>query len=147
MVLTNQQKQKIEEIGQKHDLRFIILHGSQAVEKAHERSDVDIALLGKDRLLFPEVLELHGEFSGIFGDNQKRELDIKTLERADALFRYEVTKTGVLLFGDALDYEEFKAYAYRVFTDSRDLRALELILLKKSIRSLAKRYALDKLRQ
>lgn len=96
---------------------------------------------GRRRIDFDEFLTIHGELAEIFGDSPGRDLDLKALHGVDPFFRYEVTREGVLLYGDPADYEEFKAYAYRDYIDSADLRELERILLEKSIRSLAERYA------
>lgn len=144
MELTRTQKEKLREIGERHNLRFIILHGSYAAGTPRKGSDVDIAVLGNRRIGFAEVLELHGAFADVFGDSPERELDLKTLHGVDPLFRYQVTRDGVLLFGSATDYEEFKAYAYRDYMDSFDLRELEFALLKKSIQALSERYALQR---
>lgn len=141
MTLTAEQQKRLREIGQRHNLRLIILHGSHITGTPRPGSDLDIAVLGERRIPFDELLDIHGELGAVFGDNRERELDLKTLHGVDPLFRYEVTSHGVLLFGDSTEYEEFKAYAYRDYMDSGDLRELELLLLRKSIRSLAERYA------
>lgn len=139
--MSKNQKRRLREIGEKHQLRFIILHGSYATGKEQRGSDLDIALLGKRSIPFETVLEIHGELSDIFGDNWERELDVKTLHHADPLFRYFVVREGVLLYGNPIEYEEFKAYAFRDYMDSKDLRELEETLLRKSIAMLSQRYA------
>jgi|SRR3989338_220446 len=141
MELAKEQQEKLKEIGRRHDLRFIILHGSYATETPREGSDLDIAVLGNEKIGFDKILELHGEFAGVFGDDPERELDFKTLHGVDPLFRYHVTRDGILLFGNKTDYEEYKAYAYKDYMDSFDLRDLEFALLQKSIRSLSRKYA------
>lgn len=141
MEISGDEKEKLADIGKKYDLRFIILHGSCAKGTPQKGSDLDIAVLGSKKLSFEETLKIHGELADIFGDNRERELDLKTLHGVDPLFRHEVTCDGVLLYGDPTDYEEFKAYAYRDYIDSSDLRELEFTLLKKSISALAERYA------
>ena len=141
MELAKEQQEKLKEIGRRHDLRFIILHGSYATETPREGSDLDIAGLGDEKIGFDKILELHGEFAGVFGEDPERELDFKTLHGVDPLFRYHVTRDGILLFGNKTDYEEYKAYAYKDYMDSFDLRDLEFALLQKSIRSLSRKYA------
>lgn len=141
MEISSEQKEKLEEIGRSRSLRFIILHGSYAAGTPQPGSDLDIAILGRRHLSFDEVLEIHGELSQIFDDNKERELDLKTLHGVDSLFRYEVTRDGARLYGNQTDYDEFKAYAYRDYVDSSDLRELEFTLLKKSISALTERYA------
>ena len=136
MNITPGQQQKIEKIGQEYDLSFIILHGFHAKGTQQKGSDLDIAILGNKRISGEETLKIYGEFADIFGDNHERELDLKTLHGVDSLFRYEVTQGGTLLFGNPTYYEEFKLYAYRSYMDSYDLRELQEILLKKSIREI-----------
>ena len=139
--LNQEQKDKLAETGEKFNLRFVILHGSYAKGTSQEGSDLDIAVLGKQRIDLAGLLDLHGELGKIFGDNKERELDLKTLHEVDSLFRHLVVRDGILLFGDLTKYEEYKAYAFRDYMDSVDLRELELVLLKKSMESLSQLYA------
>jgi hypothetical protein len=74
-----------------------------------------------------------GGFSDIFGDSKKRELDLKQMHNIDSLFRFLIVRDGVLLYGDQMDYDEFRAFAYRDYMDSEDLRKLQDTLLRKSI--------------
>lgn len=141
MRITSEQQQRLEEIGRMQELRFSILHGSYAREMADRASDLDIAVVAKRPLPFEKRLDLHAELAEVFGDSAERELDLKTLHAVDSLFRYEVVRDGMLLYGDPHAYEEYRAYAYRDYVDSQNLRELEGVLLKKSIRSLAERYA------
>jgi predicted nucleotidyltransferase len=141
MVITPEQKEKLREIGNKHNLKFIILHGSYTKGNSRLGSDLDIAILGNIRVSFDELLQIHGELADIFGDNQERELDLKTLHNVDSLFRYQVVRDGTLLYGNPTEYQEFKAYAFRDYMDSKDLRELEAALLKKSVKDISEKYA------
>lgn len=134
--ISPEQKKEIEQISRAHKLRFVILHGSYAKGTPRRGSDLDIAILGERRIAFDELLQIHGELGAVFGDNKEKELDLKTLQEADPLFRYYVVRDSRLLYGRRSDYEEFKSYAYRDYMDSYDLRNLEYLLLKKSIAAL-----------
>lgn len=134
---TQEQKKKIQDIGMAYDLRFIILHGSYAFGTPRHDSDTDIAFLGNHRPSFDALLAIHGALGEVFGDTQERELDVKELHGADPLFRYEVTRAGALLYGDQTAYDEFRAYAFRDYMESKDLRELEFALLKKSMNAIA----------
>ena len=123
-------KKQLTRIALKYKLKFVILHGSYATGRSHKGSDLDIAVLAKKELGFKQMLKLYGELADIFGDNTRRELDMKTLNRVDSLFRYEVTRDGVLLYGDPTDYEEYKAVSYRMYEDAKPLRDLEMILIR-----------------
>lgn len=141
MEFTNKQKQVIHQVAETYDLRFVILHGSYATGKSRPGSDLDIAILGTQGVSAQSMQKIHETFGEIFGDNVKRELDIKSLHHVDSLFRYLVVQHGKLLYGDALAYEEFKAYAYRSYMDSADLRVLEETLVRKNIQQLDQQYA------
>lgn len=141
MNLTKKQREDIEAVGKEYSLKFIILHGSRATETARENSDLDIAALSLDPCSFEKFLAIQSKLADILGDNQKQELDFKLLNGADPLFRYFVTRDGILLYGNPTAYNEYKAYAFRAYVDSKDLRELENNLLKKSILKLSHRYA------
>ena len=141
MTLTSEQKKQVGEIGKAHTLRFIILHGSYAKGTPNKGSDLDIAIVKERRIPFEELLNIHGEFGAIFGDNRERELDVTSLHGADLLLRYYVTRDGLLLYGDPTDFNEFKAYARRSFEDAQKLFRLEEVMLKKQNRLILEKLA------
>ncbi len=141
MQLTQEQQQKIEEVGRKYRLKFILLHGSYATDKIRRGSDLDIALLGEKPIEFDELSAIYNDLAEIFGDDPQRELDIKSLHKADPLFCYQVAKDSQLLYGDLTDFNEFKAYAFSNYFDSKDLFHLEKILVKKFQNYLNQKYA------
>jgi predicted nucleotidyltransferase len=140
MRLTEEEQQKIIRVGKKYRLKFIVLHGSYATNKIRRGSDLDIALLGEKPIEFDELLAIHGDFAEIFGDDPQRELDIKSLHKADPLFCYQVAKDSQLLYGDVTDFNEFKAYAFSYYFDSQDLFHLEKILIQKFQNYLNQKY-------
>jgi len=140
MQLTQEQQQKIEEVGRKYSLKFILLHGSFATDKVKTGSDLDIALLGEKLIEFEELLAIYSDLADIFGDNPQRELDIKSLHKADPLFCYQVAKDSKLLYGDLTNFNEFKAYAFSNYFDSKDLFHLEKILIQKFQNYLNRKY-------
>lgn len=139
--LSQKQKKAIESIGEKHNLKFIVLHGSYARNAARYGSDLDIAILGKHSITSEDLLVLYGELADIFGDMAPRELDVKSIHKADPLFLYQVTKGSQLLYGDATDYHELQAYAFMNFFDSKDLFRLEHHLIDKFQTHLNQTYA------
>jgi len=141
MKLTKEQKQKIKKIGEKYQLKLILLHGSYAKNTAHKGSDLDIAVLGKKPIDFQILLELHGDLASVFGDNKERELDLKSLHQVDPLFCYQVAKDSQLIYGRLFDYNEFRAYAFRVYYDAKDLFKLEGHLVNKYQHYLNQKYA------
>ncbi|PIS14191.1 hypothetical protein COT65_00120 [Candidatus Shapirobacteria bacterium CG09_land_8_20_14_0_10_47_13] len=141
MKITKEQKQKIKKIGGKCQLKLILLHGSYAKNTAGKNSDLDIAVLGKKPIKFEILLSLHGDLAGVFGDDQNRELDLKSLHQADPLFCYQVAKDSQLLYGTLSDYNEFRAYAFRIYYDAKDLFKLEKHLIDKYQNYLNQKYA------
>ncbi|MCD6093258.1 MAG: nucleotidyltransferase domain-containing protein [Candidatus Omnitrophica bacterium] len=140
MTLTSSQKQKIQEIGKKYDLKLIILHSSYASGKIRKGSDLDIAVLGKKPIESDVLLKIHSDLADVFGDDSEREVDLKSLHHIDPLFRYQVAKHSQLLFGRLLDYNEFRAYAFCSFYDAKDVFNLERLLILRLQDSLSKKY-------
>lgn len=141
----NYNKKQLEKLAREFKLQFVILHGSHTTGALHKESDFDVAVLGQTELDFQALLRLHEAFGKIFRLQAGMDLDIKSLYRADPLFRYEVTSTGRLLFGDAAAYEEFKAISLRMYEDARALFDLERHLAYKYQRHLNS-YAQPKIR-
>lgn len=135
MEITKEQKKQIQKIGKQHHLDFIILYGSQAKGTAGALSDVDIAVYRRGGIDAKEYFEIFSHFFKIFKTN---ELDVKLVNKADPLFRYYVIRDGVLLYGDIVDYLDFKAYAIRDYKESRSLFRLEDLLVRKHQKELEK---------
>jgi predicted nucleotidyltransferase len=113
-------------------LRLVVLFGSHASGSPPpgEESDLDLAVSGGSVEAAATLWDLHGELSPIFPGQM---LDLVLLRQADPLFRWEIMREGVLLWGDSMDFLELRAFAYRDFVDSADLRALERKLFEKKM--------------
>lgn len=122
---------KLARIAEQHRLKFVVLHGSEARGRARRDSDLDVAIVGDEPIDLGTQIRLAGELGAAFAGAKGRELDLKTLDRVDPLFRYEVVRDGQLLYGDPTAYEEFKAFAARAHDDARPLLALERALSRK----------------
>ena len=125
MQLTEQQKGRLQEVGKTLGLQFIVLHGSYATGKARPDSDIDIAIVGGSPMSATAHASLYQGLSEVFGDSLNRELDLKSLYHADPFFRYQVTRDGILLYGDPRAYSQYKMFAFRDYIDTADLRRLE----------------------
>jgi predicted nucleotidyltransferase len=139
--LTENMKEELEKIRLQHNLRFIILHGSYAKREEHSESDFDIAVLGNQVIGFRELLDVHGSLDEVLEGVGIQDLDVKSLDRVDPLFRFLVVRDSILLAGDPHDYNEFKAYAFRDYVDSTDLRMLERRMVQSKQKMLSERYA------
>ena len=109
-------------------LRLVVLFGSRASGSPipSPESDLDLAILGGPA----GWRECIRAFAEVFPD---LEPDIVRIGEADPLFRQEIFGAGMLLWGDPDLFCEYKAFAYKDFVDSADLRELEAALFKKKM--------------
>jgi len=140
MLITKEQKRKIEKVGRKYNLKMVLLYGSCATGKKKAGSDLDIAVLGQEPIEMNKLLEIHNDIADIFGDSRQQELDLKSLHDVNPFFRFEVMRHSVLLYGNPVDYYSFKAYAFRDFQDSQSLFNLLRVIIRKRQRYLMKTY-------
>lgn len=131
MLLTEEKKEQIQKIGDKYELKLMIIHGSYAKKQEEPGSDLDIAILGEKPVDFDVFMKIFGELENVFGNSKERELDVKTLENADALFLYQAMKDSILIYGSSFDYWQLKTYAIRNYWDHEPIFKLEEILVKK----------------
>jgi predicted nucleotidyltransferase len=141
MLLTKEQKEKINQIGRKYNLRLILLYGSFARGENHPGSDIDIAVLGKNPITLDALLSISSEMPFIFADNKRGELDLTSLHDVNPLFRFYVMRDSILLYGKSIDYYSFKAYAFRDYQESQSLLKLMDILINKRQKYFLKNYA------
>ena len=140
MLITKEQKRKIEKVGRKYNLKMVLLYGSCATGKKKAGSDLDIAVLGQEPIEMNKLLEIHNDIADIFGDSRQQELDLKSLHDVNPFFHFEVMRHSVLLYGNPVDYYSFKAYAFRDFQDSQSLFNLLRVIIRKRQRYLMKTY-------
>ena len=129
-------KEKLNDFAKKAGIKFAVLFGSRTVGKVADESDFDIAVSLKDgKSIFGELgkySEILENFAKIFSANEDK-IDLTDLNNANILLRYEITKGGVLLFGDSQDYEELKAFSFRDYVDAKPLFDLEDKIIKKRL--------------
>jgi predicted nucleotidyltransferase len=121
----------LEAVSRRLGFRRVVLFGSRVTGSPPptEESDLDIAV-SRSGDAPTSFWESHQALSEIF---EGEKLDLVDLDTADPLFRWEIVRGGVLLWGDELDFLEFRAFAYRDFIDSADLRELERTLSAKKL--------------
>ncbi len=123
-------KSDVAKIAKRHNLKLMMLYGSRATGEAREKSDIDIAVLGEKPISFDEHIDLINDFTDLFHTD---EVDVKLLHNTNPLFRYEVMRDGILLYGTDYDFASFKAYAFRDYFDSRDLFKLKEKMIQKRL--------------
>lgn len=123
---------RLAEVCRRLGVRILVLYGSRATGTPVPRpeSDLDLAVRLQPGRESPDLWELQEALSEAFPGAS---LDVAFLRGADPLFRWEVMREGRLLWGDPLDHLEYRAFAYRDFVDSADLRELERTLFKKKM--------------
>jgi len=133
-------KAKTEKIAKKYNLQLVILYGSFAKNLARQTSDIDIAVLGKQKISFEEEIGLNGEFMSVAAKLRVKDVDVKSLHNASPFFRYQVMKDGILLYGDIHQFNTFKLYAIRFFQETGKFRNLRDLMLKKRMSHLKELY-------
>ncbi len=110
--------QELEPIARQHDLRLIVLFGSQLSGRAHPDSDVDVAILPAHRLSLHERGEIWAALCDLF----EAEVDLGMLDHAQPLFMYHVAEGQMLYESEPCVWANFKLYARRQFWDTAPLR-------------------------
>ncbi|MBW3630419.1 MAG: nucleotidyltransferase domain-containing protein [Gemmatimonadetes bacterium] len=123
---------RLKAVCERLELRLVVLFGSRAAgsRPPASDSDLDLALRAGPAGVPGGLLACYDELSQVF---QGETLDLVLLAKADPLLRYEVMRAGILLHGDSGEFLEYRAYAYRDFVDSADLRDLEATLFRKKL--------------
>lgn len=131
MEITQEQQEKLNKIGKKHNIKLAMIIGSRT-EKGNPKkdSDLDIAfILDKSAKNNPSFngklfVDLLSVFEGY-------NIDLINIQNTDIIFHFEVYLNSELIIGDELDYLEFKSRTFREYFDSKDLFRLQSILLRK----------------
>lgn len=138
MQTSSEQKENLAKIGKKFGLDFIVLHGSKATGRVLTKDpDLDIAIYRRGGIKPEEFFEIYSQITQVFPEE---EVDIKTLNAKGTLFKYQVVRDGILLYGDQTAYNEFKSFIFKEYLDSASLFLLEKQLLKKHLANLKKEF-------
>jgi predicted nucleotidyltransferase len=119
-------RQPLQCLFQQHPVRLAYLFGSQAIQRTHPSSDVDVAVLLDESLTpeerFAERLRLLGDLARIFGTDN---MDLELLNEASPLLAYEALRHGVLLYcADAQTRIECQVRTLRAYEDTIPLRRI-----------------------
>lgn len=125
----------LKELATQNNIKYIVLFGSQAEGTQHKNSDVDIAVFRDEFKTLKEYSTVLFGLADILGYCSDK-IDLTNLKYAKPLLRYEITSKGKLLYGDELDYEEFCAFAFKDYIDSKDLFKHEAEVLRRKVKKL-----------
>ena len=140
MELSEEERQKLKGIGEKFDLKLLVLYGSRAKGIERKGSDMDIAVFARKPIDFKTFLNLYSALNQVLA-SLEGELDLVELRGKDPLFLYQIFTNCHLLYGAPSIYNEFRAFAFKNYFDSRDIFRLEKILVHKYQEYLNKTYA------
>lgn len=104
----------LDQIRQKYDLGLILLHGSQVSGDTHAKSDVDIAVLSKDRSKNLDSYVLTSDLNEVFGVDS---VDVTVLNHANPLLLKTVTDNAKLLSGTTTELFKLKLKAFHSYND------------------------------
>ena len=119
---------------QSRGIDLMILFGSRATGKTHARSDTDIALFSHTNRLRAHHVRLYGEMEDLL----REEIDVTILDLdTDPVLLVEVYQKGKCLYESEPDlFFQQKLRAYKIFEDTKPLRALRDQALAKRIKAL-----------
>ncbi len=123
----------LKELATQNNIRYIVLFGSQAEGTQRKDSDVDIAVFRDEFKTLKEYSTVLFGLADILGYSSDK-IDLTNLKHAKPLLRYEITSKGKLLYGNELDYEEFCAFAFKDYIDSKPLFKHEAEVLKRKVK-------------
>ena len=134
MQINTEQTRSLNELLTEFDLELMMVFGSKVKGNEHEKSDLDIAVVGiKDTGKESEL------FLGLYGRLQKifpgEEVDLTLLNNPNPLFLYQVMKEAQLLAGSFQEFEKLKIYAFKYYQDFRPYLQLERDYIAKYISS------------
>ncbi len=111
-------KEKLEAFCTQHDIQLVILFGSTATGGIHNRSDLDIALLGRAPL---DTVAMTNHLMQLA---ERGDVDVVDLRRSSPLLAMEVVRSGRVLYErHAGQYADFCSLAHRRYADTAKLRA------------------------
>lgn len=122
-------KEKIKALAENNNLSLIILFGSQARNKTHPQSDVDLGFLSVRFFSLADIAKMQFEFS--------QELKIENIEMVDLksappLLLRRAAEQGILLYEKAPSgFARFKIYAFKRHMEAKPLLGLRKAALNK----------------
>lgn len=132
MKITTKQLNQIKKIIEKYQINFIVLFGSQAENKVHKKSDLDLAYSPKILLDYKKEYNLLQELKKTI--NSTIEIDLIDLNNASPLLAKKIAFEGKLLAENTThSFAYFQMYAFKVYVEAKPLIALRDKFIAKNI--------------
>ncbi|MGL5356988.1 MAG: type VII toxin-antitoxin system MntA family adenylyltransferase antitoxin [Cetobacterium sp.] len=97
----------------------IYVFGSYASGKTHNKSDIDIAFLSKNKIGKYDVFMKAQEISSLVN----KEIDLVDLKDSSTVFQNEVVKNGVVILdGDIIERQKFEVLVLKKYIELNELR-------------------------
>lgn len=112
-------KGAIADIARVYGLDFVILFGSQATGKTHEKSDIDIGIIGRGKI---DRLAIGREMENIF---DRTDLEIINLAEVSPTLMYAVLRDGKIMYEKEVNlFLKWRVYASKIWMDTAWMRSL-----------------------
>ena len=116
-------REQLSLLAEAFGIRSLLLFGSAASGREHPGSDVDLAVLLRDRDTdYSRMANLHYELQRLL---PQKEVDLAPLNQADPLFLKKITEECRLLYGEPSEFYSLKMYAFRRYQDHKRFLAME----------------------
>lgn len=122
----NIDKSQFNQLAKKYDLKLLLAFGSQVGGDINKDSDFDIAYISNKKI--DNLVDLNCDLIDIVNNDK---VDMVDLRNANPLLKYEISNKSELLYGNELDYLEFKASAFKEYVDGKPLFELQNLLIKR----------------
>ncbi|MGL6066010.1 MAG: type VII toxin-antitoxin system MntA family adenylyltransferase antitoxin [Cetobacterium sp.] len=110
---------KIINLLENFECETIYVFGSYASGKTHNKSDIDIAFLSKNKIGKYDIFMKAQEISS----SVNKEIDLVDLKDSSTVFQNEVVKNGiVILDGDIIKRQKFEVLVLKKYIELNELR-------------------------
>lgn len=124
-------KEKIAEVAKSHNLKLLVLFGSQVTGQTHSKSDVDVAYLADRTIDYRENYDISIKLARIFNNP---EVELVNLKNVSPEFKKQVADQGVVLYADNSSiFDLFKMYAFKMYVENKPIRELRRESIKNFI--------------
>ena len=122
ILLAPDKKSEVAALAQKYGISLLMLFGSQATGKTHERSDADFAFASQRKLSPREIAEMAFELTALTAFPRIELVDVRD---APPMLLRNIATTGIAAYeAEALAFARFKIYAIKRFMEAKKLFTL-----------------------